>query len=638
MRNVLLGFACLFALPLAAQNSGQVLDADVLWKVTRDSVGNDSVVQEAFEQLIAATNGPENIEVQLARCRFFTDRNRLIEALEVVQALQQLPEHELDSKLQITLQILQGAIKGPLGDHPAAQQHYHEAIRLQDSLGLHDSTYEAHLGLIAMFIKQAQPNEALSMLKTILADSSSMVPGAFQECCFRLSNAYYNLQKQDLATRFRDRSIALADTSNRKSMNLKGQALVAQAQVQFISGEHDDAVASCKQALAIAQQTQSLELLSRSYSGLGTTYGAMGKRDLQEATFLELLKAAEASGDVEMLYIAKNNLSSCYFSQGRFEESVYQMVDANKLFVQRINEKNQASMTRTAMEFSFEAERKQKAQEIERAQLNLKAETAQNRLLLGGLIAAALLILLVVIGYRRISVARKETALKNEQLRKLDRMNKEIFGIISHDLRDPLLSLGLLADSVGSTELSVVQAQQFASELKNHVGQTNQVLENLLNWARTELGVDFSATQRADASAIASVVISHLSKASIKKEIEIVNELAANSHVALNADILQIVLRNLLTNALKYSHPGEEIFIGATSNGGLYVRDTGVGIAAEKLAKLGNQTVLSDLGTSNETGFGLGLYITFALLRKSGWDMVVTSTPNRGTTFKFAPS
>ena len=223
-------------------------------------------------------------------------------------------------------------------------------------------------------------------------------------------------------------------------------------------------------------------------------------------------------------------------------------------------------------------------------------------------------------------------------MEKLDRLNKEIFGIISHDLRDPLLSLGLLADSVGSTELSVQQSQQFASELKNHVGQTSQVLENLLNWARAELGVDFSAAQRADANAIAGEVISQLGKVSTKKEMEMVNELAANTHVALNADILRIVLRNLLTNALKYSYPGEEIFVGPTSNGGLYVRDTGVGIAADKLAQLGNQTVLSDLGTSNETGFGLGLYITFALLRKSGWEMVVSSIPNRGTTFEFAPA
>ncbi|MEM7283407.1 MAG: HAMP domain-containing sensor histidine kinase [Pseudomonadota bacterium] len=246
--------------------------------------------------------------------------------------------------------------------------------------------------------------------------------------------------------------------------------------------------------------------------------------------------------------------------------------------------------------------------------------------------------MVIVIGYRRISLARKETAQKNERLEQLDRINKEVFGIISHDLRDPLMSLGILADSLGHSELSLQQLQKFAADLKNHVGQTSQVLESLLNWARAELGVDFSSAQSADASAISKEIMAGLSAASKAKELEFVNEIEDGATVNMHSDILRIVLRNLLTNAVKYSHEGEEIFVRITPNGAISVRDTGVGIAPEKLALLGKETVMSDMGTANETGFGLGLYISFELVRKSGWNMTVDSTVGRGTQFEFGPT
>ena len=636
MRTLILAFTLLMAHMAVAQSLKP--GADSLWHVVQHPSTPDSDVREAYTQLVANSTGTAKTEALVAQCGYLAEHDHFVEALEAVQTLQQLPASELNANLEITAQKLLGAIKGPLGDNPAAQQHYHQAIRLMDSLGVSDSSYEAHLGLADMFFKQAQANEALLLLTDILPDSNAMRGHALQYCFFLLSNAHYGLRDLELANHFRERSLQLTDSSNHESLNLTGRALVAQAQVQFMAKQHDAAVASCQQALAIAKKTQALTLLSRCYSGLGTTYGALGKRDLQEATFLELLKTAEASGNVEMLYIAHNNLSSAYFSQGRFEESVYRMVDANKYFVARINEKNQAALTRSAMEFSFEAERKEKAGQIANARLQLEAETARSRLLVGGLVALLLLMVLVVIAYRRIAKARKETAEKNEQLQQLDRLNKEIFGIISHDLRDPLMSLGILADSVGNTELSRQQLQQFAFELKTHVGQTSQVLENLLNWARAELGVDFSAQQSTDANQIVSEITTHLHSATETKELEVVNELPANTNVALHADILRIVLRNLLTNAVKYSHPGEEIFVGASPAGGIYVRDTGVGIAPETLSKLGNETVMSNMGTSNETGFGLGLYITFALLRKSGWQLTVESTLNRGTRFEFLPA
>jgi len=149
--------------------------------------------------------------------------------------------------------------------------------------------------------------------------------------------------------------------------------------------------------------------------------------------------------------------------------------------------------------------------------------------------------------------------------------------------------------------------------------------------------VHFDKRERADAHAISKEVIDGLSHLSMPKNVTVVNRIPEGTELQMHGNILRIVLRNLASNAIKYSHPLEEVELGRTPAGGLYVKDTGVGMDAATLATLGKQTVLSEAGTASESGFGLGLYVSTELARKSGWAILVDSTVDVGTQFSIKP-
>lgn len=269
------------------------------------------------------------------------------------------------------------------------------------------------------------------------------------------------------------------------------------------------------------------------------------------------------------------------------------------------------------------------------------------------LIAMALLVLIAIVGFfqgrtRQLQKRKRElqeqvterTATIEEQkvgLERMDRLNKQIFSVISHDFHGPLMSMGLMAQTLGSRELSARQMEAYVRDLNNQVGQTSRVLDTLLDWAKAELKVDFDKRQQADAHAIAHEIIAHLDHLAQPKNITVVNGIATGTEVPMHGHILRIAIRNMVSNAIKYSHEEEEVVIGTTPQGGLFVKDTGIGIAPDLLQSIGEQTVLSETGTASETGFGLGLYMTQELVRKSGWEMLIESEVGKGTRFSINP-
>ncbi len=102
----------------------------------------------------------------------------------------------------------------------------------------------------------------------------------------------------------------------------------------------------------------------------------------------------------------------------------------------------------------------------------------------------------------------------------------------------------------------------------------------------------------------------------------------------IHPDLLRILLRNLINNAIKYSFPGGKIEISYdTASKQLSVRDSGVGMSSETMSQLMKAPIYSKLGTARESGFGIGLYVTAELLRKIGWTLFAESELNHGSVF-----
>ncbi|MFO7862942.1 MAG: HAMP domain-containing sensor histidine kinase, partial [Salinivirgaceae bacterium] len=183
------------------------------------------------------------------------------------------------------------------------------------------------------------------------------------------------------------------------------------------------------------------------------------------------------------------------------------------------------------------------------------------------------------------------------------------------------------------------EKQEFINLLYDSSKQLHSLLENLLQWSRAQTGRLSFKPRKLQASKIVSDNFSLLNANAEVKNIELVNEVDPKAEVWADADMVNTIIRNLLTNAIKFSHKNSTVKITSESKAELLaicISDSGVGIREdelEKLFKIGYNT--SKPGTANEEGTGLGLILCKEFAKRNGGDVHVESEVDKGSTFSF---
>lgn len=228
------------------------------------------------------------------------------------------------------------------------------------------------------------------------------------------------------------------------------------------------------------------------------------------------------------------------------------------------------------------------------------------------------------------------------RLRELNATKDKFFSIIAHDLRSPFNSI------LGLSEMMVKQAREndfegmseYAEIIRTSSQHAMNLLINLLEWSRSQTGrIEFSP-EYIDVFTQINEVSQLLAESANQKSIAILKQIPRNTLVFADKAMLGIILRNLISNAIKFSHPGGEITISAEKKDVellIAVEDHGVGIknlGLEKLFRI-DQTY-STLGTQNEMGTGLGLILCKEFVEKHGGRIWVESELGKGSKFSFA--
>ncbi|WP_165304993.1 PAS domain-containing sensor histidine kinase [Pedobacter sp. SYP-B3415] len=229
-----------------------------------------------------------------------------------------------------------------------------------------------------------------------------------------------------------------------------------------------------------------------------------------------------------------------------------------------------------------------------------------------------------------------ELAASNEQKNRL-------FSIIGHDLRNPIsgsLQLAnLILQDIRSNTVSEIESslQLMKKELEN----ASELLEDLLTWARAQLNaVDFNRVEIKDINELIVSSLQPVLPMAEKKHVKVEIKAAASAS-ALNADrsMLKTIIRNLVTNAIKFTDAGGNVLIDveARKSGTLFVvRDDGRGIPEEKLPQLFDRSfTYTTFGTLGEKGTGLGLDLCQGFVRKHGGEIWVESRLGEGSAFYF---
>lgn len=263
------------------------------------------------------------------------------------------------------------------------------------------------------------------------------------------------------------------------------------------------------------------------------------------------------------------------------------------------------------------------------------------------IIISVLSVLLFIVSY----IVAKANALRKQSINsiieskdKLAKLNKSkdaFFSIVSHDLRSPLASAKGFSDLISefSENNQTEEVIKLLPIVNLSISRALTFLDNLLDWSRSQKGsIKYEPTNFKLKAEIDNAV-EILKESSIQKGIKIINNIDNNKVVYTDKNILETIVRILVSNAIKFTNEGGEIIINSESDkmitmDNISISDTGVGIPDEKINGIFDLGHDSERGTSNEPGIGLGLVIVKELVDLINGEISVTSTLGKGTTFK----
>ncbi|MEJ0056529.1 MAG: HAMP domain-containing sensor histidine kinase [Bacteroidota bacterium] len=223
-------------------------------------------------------------------------------------------------------------------------------------------------------------------------------------------------------------------------------------------------------------------------------------------------------------------------------------------------------------------------------------------------------------------------------MKQLNQVKDKFFSIISHDLRSPMNALAGTLDLLEQKNISQDEFNSLSKNLRTQFNHTRTLINNLLNW--TLLQMDKLKIQSEKVLLHAKVEESFSALRMLyPKNIVMENKVGEKVTAYADPNIVNLVLRNLILNAVKFTESGGRIWISAEQNDKeitVSVSDNGIGIQPEVKEMLFEKTSgYSTRGTANEKGTGLGLILCKEFVEKNGGRIWLESELGKGTTFYF---
>lgn len=242
--------------------------------------------------------------------------------------------------------------------------------------------------------------------------------------------------------------------------------------------------------------------------------------------------------------------------------------------------------------------------------------------------------------YKNAIISEKATQLEHqtEQLTELNSFKTKLFSIISHDMRAPVYALRDLFKNAAENKISTEELADLVPDVATDLSNTTDLMENLLQWAKSQMNTNAIVPEILNISVIATDISKLLRLQAEAKRIYVENKITEGVQVYADKDMVNLVLRNILSNAIKFTPKDGKIMIGINEYGSfveIYVKDSGKGMNAETLRKINANNYYTSKGTANESGTGLGLMLCKEFLAKNGGKMYVESEEGKGSTFSF---
>ena len=618
-------------------------------------------------------------------------------ALEYLAMVRQKSEEINDSSGILFAINSFGSLYELQGNYNIALDYYFKALEFSEKSNIPANKAKALINIGNLYNLQGEYDKALKFCQIGLKINNTLLDiESISNAYMTIGNIYLNKKNYDSALSCYFKSLKLREEVSDKGgvANIyHGIAFAFQQLKQFESARN------------FAEKSLQLKIEINDRSGIAAGYNLLGSCYLSQQDYkpaLELFqKAYQISTNLNALDILKETcgyLSRTYAGVKDYHLAYLYQVKFKELSDTIKNENQIRKVAQLGIQYEFDKKQQQQIFDQHRKDNANKAELDRQRQFIFSLIAVVFLISLLSIILFRNSKNKKNInqllMYKNEEIERtnlelyeinlmitdqkeeseqlnneLNKINDELvatnlklleseknlkdtvdtkdkfFSIIAHDLKNPLSYVLSMSEFIDREYSSISQEEilNFNKKINEAASQIFKLLENLLDWSRSQTGNISFTPESCDIKPIIDETINHLINSAKNKNIEIVNNVPDSTMVFVDRNMIDTVVRNLISNSIKFSgtpvFPNGKVVIEAKrieDNYQISVSDNGVGIKPDYLDKLFNIDFHpSTKGTSNETGTGLGLILCHEFVEKNGGKIRAENTLDHGTVFYF---
>jgi two-component system sensor histidine kinase/response regulator len=225
-----------------------------------------------------------------------------------------------------------------------------------------------------------------------------------------------------------------------------------------------------------------------------------------------------------------------------------------------------------------------------------------------------------------------------ERLSAANAVKNKLFSVVAHDLKTPMYALRNLFQNVQQFDMPAQEVKDMVPDIMNDLNYTTGLMENLLQWAKSQMQANIVQKEPLDIAKLANDVLQLLRLQARTKNITIENRIVSSGCVVADKDMVHLVLRNLVSNAIKFTPANGKIVIGINemaSYAEVFVQDFGIGISTEAMNKIRQNNYYTTKGTTEESGTGLGLMLCKEFIMKNDGHLYIESEPGKGSIFSF---
>jgi two-component system sensor histidine kinase/response regulator len=239
----------------------------------------------------------------------------------------------------------------------------------------------------------------------------------------------------------------------------------------------------------------------------------------------------------------------------------------------------------------------------------------------------------------KIRQTSEQLSLQAAELSELNALKNKMFGIISHDLKAPLYALRNHFRFAVENKMTVLELKRSLPDVMNDLNYTVGLMDNLLHWAKAQMEADHVHPEKVNIEESIREVLMLLGLQAKSKRIHITNSTRPGVFGLIDRNMNTLVLRNLISNAIKFTPENGHITIGAHEHNAfleVYVKDSGEGISTDAIKKINTSEFYTTKGTASESGTGLGLMLCKEFLARNGSQLHIESEPGEGSVFSYS--